>query len=110
MGVDGNDYSNIRNNIKLLTDRQLTELNEKYNFSIDGDNVVVDIKNYNRHTKHPITDSFFINSKIRKITLSPEAISIWIELTQDRLRYTLFDVQNAINKLYLLLFIYIYIN
>lgn len=88
------------NNIKLLTDRQLVALDEKYSFDIDGEDIIVKVKDYNRETRHPIDKSFSINSKIRKITLSSDAILIWSQFYKSG-PYSLFEVQNAINKLYL---------
>lgn len=88
------------NNVKLLTDRQLTELNRKYSFFVDENEIIVKVNDYNRKTRHPIDKSFSINSKIRKITISAEAISIWLELSKGG-SYSLFAIQNAVNKLYL---------
>jgi len=92
-----------RNNIKILTDVQLAKLNSKYLFILDGDDIVVSNRNYSRDTRHPKNKSFAINSKIRKVTFSIDAINYWIEcVTNDIVDYSLFDIQQAVNKLYVL--------
>lgn len=87
-----------RNNVKLLTAEQLKALKEKYIFEVDGENVIVSVKDYNRKTRHKMTERFHINSKIRKIIFTPEAIKLWVEIGVER--YSLLDIQQAVNKLY----------
>lgn len=89
-----------RNNVKLLTPEQLRLLKEKYIFNYDGENVVVQLSDYNRITKHDAKQKFHINSKIRKIIFIPEVIEYWIELGVKN--YSLLDVQQAANKLYVM--------
>lgn len=93
-----------RNNVKVLTKNELLRLNSQYIITYDDDNIIVGNRYYNRTTLHDRHSSFFINSKVRKITLTTTAIEIWIELQGEEQYkdYTLFDVQNAINILYVM--------
>ena len=95
-----------RNNVKLLTATQLDKLNDKYDFYVEGEYIVVKLRNYNRSTKLPLDKSFFINSDIRKISFSVDAIKLWLKL-KDETKYTLLDIQQAVNSAYIL---YIEIN
>ena len=95
-----------RNNVKLLTATQLDKLNDKYEFFVEDNDIVVKMRHYNRSTKHPLDKSFFINSKIRKISFSLDAINLWLKL-KDETKYTLLDIQQAVNSAYVL---YIEIN
>ena len=89
----------MRNNVKLLTERQLEKFNEKYQFALDeDDNIVATLSNYGRVTKHDSKKGFSINSDIRKITFSTEAIEFWKELKKET-NYSLVDVQQAYNIL-----------
>lgn len=83
-----------RNNIKLLTARQLDFFNDKYVIECDDENVYVTFKYYKRRTPHPINKPFDINSEVRKISFTVEAISLWRKMKD---KYTLFDVQQAVN-------------
>lgn len=89
-----------RNNTKLLTPRQLDELINKYDFVYDSnaDSVLVECKNYQRITAHPANEKFFINSKIRKVTFTTDALDLWKKYF---LNHNLFEVQNVVNSLYL---------
>ena len=92
-----------RNNVKLLTEAQLNELNAWYIFKLSDDrkNVIVTFSHYNRQTYHSVDSSFSINAKtVRRITFTKEAIGYWIELLDKRKKYTLLDVQDAINRMY----------
>lgn len=92
-----------RNNIKLLTAEQLAHFNKRYHFSKEGNDIVVRIDDYARETKHPVNAPFAINAKkIRKICFSLEAINIWISLCDMKCTWTLVDVQNAVNALYIM--------
>lgn len=84
-----------KNNLKLLTLDQLNELKSIYYFELDklNKNILVCNTNYNRKTPHPINNHFTLNSKVRVIRVSKEAIKIWIELEQ---KYNLFDIQEVI--------------
>lgn len=92
-----------RNNIKLLTERQRAEFKEKYYFEYEPGYVVVKLYDYGRITKHPDNKSFHINSTIRKLIFSVDAIDIWKTLYKDpKTRISLIDVQHAVNSLYVM--------
>ena len=85
--------------MKLLTDKQFAQMNEKYIITHDDQYITVTCKDYHRYTKHPIDHPFHINAKgIRKITFSEEAIDIWLIL-EKRGKPTLIEVQQAVNML-----------
>ena len=91
-----------RNNIKILSQAQLEKLNAKYYFEVDGQDILVGLNNYQRVTRHPRDKCFHINSKTdvkRKICFSKEAIDIWLACKENKLKLSLFDVQNAVNNL-----------
>lgn len=91
-----------RNNIKLLSQAQLEKLNVKYSFYIEGDMIVVSCSGYNRSTLHPKDKPFHINSRKyvkRKICFNLDAIEIWLKLVEEKCKYSLFDVQQAVNTL-----------
>lgn len=90
-----------RNNIKLLTATQLDKLNEKYDFDVDDDNIIVRLRHYNRMTAHPKDKAFHINSKIRKVCFSLDAIELWLLIRESHKNYSLFDVQQAVNTAYI---------
>ena len=88
------------NNRQTLTEKELNYLNEKYEFSIADDNVLVSVKNYDRTTAHKIDTGFSLNTDVKKIFISSDAIKFWQNsFSKD---YTLLDVQNAINTLIVL--------
>ena len=84
-----------KNNLKLLTLEQLNELKRIYYFELDELNkrILVCNTGYNRKTPHSINNHFTLNSKVRVIRVSKEAIKIWIELEQ---KCNLFDIQEVI--------------
>lgn len=86
-----------KNNAKILTKEELDYLNGRYMFEVNDDMILVKIQNYNRVTAHPLTETFSLNTKVRKIDITPEAISIWHKNFKSK--WTLFEVQNAINIL-----------
>lgn len=91
------------NNIKLLTKDEMKRLNEFYEFKIFDDMpqfVFVCVKGTNKRTAHLKSEPFKINNKIRILTFSPETVRIWEELGTNK--YSLIDVQNACNTLYVL--------
>ena len=88
-----------RNNIKLLSKEQLKQLNRKYYFEADDENIIVKLYNYNRITFHSKIKPFHINCKIRKVCFSMEAINAWLKLYDQKEKYSLFDVQQAANIL-----------
>lgn len=89
-----------RNNIKLLTEEQLVKLDYQYMFDYNEKNrqVVVKCRNYFKDTPHSIDEPFSVNSKIRKVTFTPEAMAIWIELRKEH-KVNLLCVQQAVNML-----------
>lgn len=92
-----------RNNVKPLTEEQRIAFNKKYVFEYDfkTDEIIVKFTNYGRITTHNSNKNFSINSNIRKITFTVDAINIWKELYVDKeTRESLIDVQNAANNLY----------
>ena len=91
-----------RNNIKILSQAQLEKLNAKYYFEVDGQDILVGLNSYQRVTRHPRDKCFHINSRTdikRKICFSKEAIDIWLACKENKLKLSLFDVQNAVNNL-----------
>ena len=88
-----------KNNIKLLTPRELSEFNAKYRFNRNATHVIVSIEGYNRITLHDIDKPFTINSKIRKVTFTTEAINLWRQI--DLSDCSLLDIQQAVNYLIL---------
>ena len=91
-----------RNNIKLLTNSQLVSLCDKYIFRIENDKISVETVNYARKTFHDIDKPFHINSNIRKVSFSVEAIKIWKELYERGEKFNLFEVQHVVNKIELM--------
>lgn len=85
--------------IRLMTEEQIALFEKEYWFDYDADNdeIIVHLYMMNRTTKHPGSESFSINSKIRKLTFSVEAIEIWKRLLDTTFKTTLFRVQQAVN-------------
>lgn len=91
-----------RNHIKLLSIGQLEKLDAKYYFELDGDSIVVGLHDYDRFTLHPKDKPFHINSRSdvkRKICFNMFAINLWIKCYEQKLEYSLFAVQQAVNVL-----------
>ena len=86
-----------KNNAKILTDEELAFLNNRYAFEVTDDTILVKIQNYNRVTAHPIGVTFALNTKVRKVDITPDAVKIWDAHFKDK--WSLFEVQNAINIL-----------
>lgn len=90
------------NNIKLLEPNDLEYLNDKYTFKLDANgNVVVGNKYYNRYTTHDATKTFSLNTKVKRISFNPEIIALWKKFKESGLDCTLFDVKQAVTKLYI---------
>lgn len=94
------------NNSKVMSDEILEALNNKYSIVYNAENntLIVSLKTWKRSTVHNADDFFHINSKVnpkRRVIFSKTAIDIFKELQQnDKTKHiTLFDVQNAANKL-----------
>lgn len=85
------------NNIRILNDVELHTLNSKYSFKYEGGVILVSTSNYSKITAHTLDKKFYLNTKIGKMTITVEAIKQWVENFKDK--YSLIDVQNAINTL-----------
>ena len=85
-------------NIKLMTKSELKLLNDIYTFKYIDGGILATTKNYNRKVIHDIDKKFLINSKIRNIYITPQAMKMWVDNFQNS-EYTLLDIQNAINSL-----------
>lgn len=86
----------IKPNIKLLTNRERIELKNRYSFVDCGDNVLVITKGGKLRVPHPKGETIVLNSSVRKVSITPEAVSYW-----ERMRdINLFDLQHTINALY----------
>ena len=89
-----------RSNIRLLTRDELMYFNSNYIFTLKSDLILVQVKNFNRITSHPINKDFHISTSVRKLKISKEAIEIWSEPSVQS-KYTLVEIQNSINALIL---------
>lgn len=87
----------MKNNARVLTEEELKFFNDKYSFEIRDDLVFVKTSNFNRLTVHKAVKGFSLSTSIRKLTISSDAINAWNEHFREK--YSLIDVQNAINKL-----------
>lgn len=83
----------------MLRTDELEFLNDIYSFKTINDNkdIVVECRHFNRKTLHSSDSGFIISSKIRKLSITKEAIDYWINHFKDTA--SLIDVQHAINKL-----------
>lgn len=88
-------------NLKALTDEELDYIRNSYQFDVHDKYIVVMCSvngtMYNRKTLHDIDKPFSLTTKARKITISVQAINMWLEKYKDK--YSLIEVQNAINYL-----------
>lgn len=91
----------IPQNVKILTNEEIKFLNDLYDFEIKSDLILVKSKKIQRTVVHKKKEKFSLNTKLSKITISPLAIQTW-EYDFKNEGYNLFEVQNAINKLYTL--------
>lgn len=87
-----------RSNIKLLTKDERKFFNDNYIFDLKDDVIIVKVKKFGRIVAHSINENFSINSTIRKITITTEAIDLWIK-NFIKTKHSLIDVQNAVNAL-----------
>ena len=87
-----------KNNLSILSKDDLKYLNDTYEITIDDNQSMLFVKpkHYDRTVCHPTNRNFAINSKVKKVTITVEAIEIWKKHFKE---YSLFDVQNAINTL-----------
>ena len=86
-----------KNNVKILTYDEIAFLKSRYYFEVNDNVILVKISNYNRVTAHPADKTFSLNTKVRKIDITPDAIRIWQK--HFKRSWSLFEVQNAINIL-----------
>ena len=86
------------NNVKLLTNEQLSTLKKEYSFTLENNKIFVKTTSLNRIVCHDATKSFHINTKLRKISFTLLAINIWKELYNEYV-VNLIDVQQAVNTL-----------
>lgn len=90
-------------NLRALTDEELEYVNQEYIFDLIKDStgkqqIIVSTRSYpNRKTLHDVNNKFIISTKQRKVTISKEAIQLWIN--EYRPEYSLIEVQNAISTL-----------
>lgn len=92
----------LANNCRALSDEELSFMNAKYEFWLEGNNVCVRCTNRARITYHPKNEKFSINVKhIRKITYNVAAIEMFERFQSDdaNKKHTLTDIQNALNIL-----------
>lgn len=82
--------------IKLLTDEQLRLLKEKYDVEFQKDKVFVKLKTRNHTVMHDMNEAFSLRCDNRRVTINPKAMHMWQKHFK---RYSLFDVQHAINQL-----------
>lgn len=93
------------NNRKTIDGVTLSKLNAMYYFEYDAKNdvIITKLSTCKRTTVHDASQSFHINAKRigRKVVFSTTAINIWKSFCVDGKlnRYSLFDIQNAVNKL-----------
>lgn len=88
----------VGNNTRALNSEELEFLNDRYSFELIDEYIVTKVKGYDRKVLHDIDKSFVLNTPIRKITITEEAIKYWIHHFR-KMGRTLLDVQNAINSL-----------
>lgn len=86
-------------NIKLLTSEERKFFNDYYSIELSDSFVLIKTKNFDRTTVHPKDEDFSLSNSVRKMKISKEAIKLWEENFKDS--YSLIDVQNAMNALYL---------
>lgn len=84
-------------NIKVLTKQERLYFLERYKFTKEGNTVFVQINNYRKVTAHKIEDGININSKVRRLKLSSEALKYWATYFENK--YSPVEVQNAMNFL-----------
>lgn len=82
--------------IKLLTDKQLQMLKDKYDITLQKNKVLVKLKTRNHTVMHDINETFSLRCDNRRVTINPKAMQMWQKHFK---RYSLFDVQHAINQL-----------
>lgn len=95
--MKGGEKNNMARNVKALNDLELHYIKTKYSFELQGDYIYVSYTEYNRKVVHSINENFILSTKVRKVTVTKDAIEQWIKYYKDD--YSLIEVQNAINIL-----------
>ena len=94
-----------RNAIKLLTAKQLNEFNDKYYAEMTDDKkyIRIDNRHYSKSTLHDANKSFNIKTNVRNIVITSEMIKIFSEMQgiYKFKNYSIFDIMQAVNILYL---------
>lgn len=91
-------------NLRALTDEELEYVKQEYFFELLTDSngnmqLIVYTRSYpNRKTLHDVNNKFILSTPRRKVTISKEAIQLWINEYKDK-GYSLIEVQNAISCL-----------
>lgn len=86
-------------NIKLLNNDELNAFKVKYKISLLDNLLKVECNNFNRPTLHSTNKTFFLFAGGRKINITPNVISLWVNHFRD---YHLVEIQNYANTLYLM--------
>lgn len=87
-----------KSNIQLLNAEQRRYFNSRYSFEISTDYVLVKTTTLKRITTHKIDEGFALATPVRKVFISTDAINMWKDNFINT-KYTLIDVQNAVNAL-----------
>lgn len=92
-------------NLRALTDEELDFIDSNYKFeTLEGTNnkryIIVSFNGYDRRVLHDFDKPFLINTSVRKVNISTDAINYWYNEFKDK--YSLIEVQNAINVLIVL--------
>ena len=87
----------MRGNTKALTNEELKFVVDKYSFELFDNSIIV--KTNNRKTLHDRNESFSLLLPLerRRIKITSKAIDLWIKSYMNK--YSLIEVQNAINTL-----------
>lgn len=88
-----------KNNIRLLSKDELNEFINRYSFEITEKYIIVKVNGFNRPTLQHKNEMFSISCKGRYLNITPESIKLWENNFKE---YSLIEVQQAINKLYLM--------
>lgn len=92
-------------NLRALTDEELDFIDSNYKFeTLEGTDgkkyIIVSFNGYDRRVLHDFDKPFLINTSVRKVNISTDAINYWYDVFKDK--YSLIEVQNAINVLIVL--------
>lgn len=84
-------------NLKALTIDELKYFVDRYDIELVDKYIVVNCKTLKRKTLHDLDAGFELSTPVRKINISKKAIDLWKD--QYIGKYSLIEVQNAINTL-----------